>query len=335
MQPVVEVSQFRDEALDLHVILAVHRISSDQICIGGCRLMPYRGETEAIAEAMRLATCMSLKYLVAGLPFGGLKLVVLDHDPLQRRECFRRIGEWVDAQEGTCYIATDMGTSLDDMADASENTGFVVEKPGCIVDGTCVDLLSRGVMASLEAALGEPWGLGEFGGRRAIVQGLGKAGLKLAEDLIRSGCTVWGCDVDPAREILVRKLGAGIVGTSIRAACDYLVPCGGVGSIGTAEAGYIEARAIAGAANLPAGQAEEDVLLSRGIAIIPDFVASAGAVLVDDMLVAGQRPSVEIGYKRTVRIHEVAAEAVRAWQTTGVSPRRAALELLGARKWAC
>src|SRR5262245_34898517 len=59
---------------------------------GGVRTRRYPDEWAALAEVAALARTMTLKCALVGLPCGGGKAVVVDHERLDRPRAFERLG---------------------------------------------------------------------------------------------------------------------------------------------------------------------------------------------------------------------------------------------------
>ena len=136
-------------------------------------------------------------------------------------------------------------------------------------------------------------------GARVAIQGFGRVGMTLAEELHAVGATIVGIAddrdavsnpagiaVDRATEWMrehdaIRGLpGAEAIGKADLFAmdCDILVPAGLQDEITAANAGSIRARIVAEAANGAATRAADAILRDRGVTLIPDIVCTAGAL---------------------------------------------------------
>jgi glutamate dehydrogenase (NAD(P)+) len=140
-------------------------------------------------------------------------------------------------------------------------------------------------------------------GKRVIIQGLGNVGYHAAHFLQHEGGAVVvgiaeleggiyqidGLDVDAVLEhrretgSILGFPGAEDVTPSARMLeleCDILVPAALENQITEANAGRIQARVVAEAANGPVDAGGERVLLERGIPMLPDIYLNAGGVTV-------------------------------------------------------
>jgi glutamate dehydrogenase (NAD(P)+) len=153
----------------------------------------------------------------------------------------------------------------------------------------------RCVMASAEAV-----GLA-LDGARVAIQGFGRVGMTVAEELTVAGATViaiaddrdgvtnaGGIDVDRAIEWMREHDAiAGMPGTEVCTRdevlaldCDILVPAGLQGVLTSDNADAVRARIVAEAANGATTAAADDVLADRGITVIPDIICTAGGAVL-------------------------------------------------------
>src|SRR6266568_3418757 len=109
-----QVIHAADPASGLRAIIAIHSTALGP-AIGGCRILPYEDEASALRDVLRLSQGMSLKAAVAGVPFGGAKMVVLA-DPRREKSprLLRAIGTAVERLGGRFITGEDVGTTVDD-----------------------------------------------------------------------------------------------------------------------------------------------------------------------------------------------------------------------------
>jgi glutamate dehydrogenase (NAD(P)+) len=171
-----------------------------------------------------------------------------------------------------------------------------------------VEATGRGVYYALREACSiaedmAPLGLSPgLEGKRVVVQGLGNVGYHAAKFCREAGCRIValaeregaiyhpeGLDPDAVlayrREhgTLLRFPGAQSIVPShlaLELPCDILIPAALENQITRDNAGRIQARIVAEAANGPTTAEAEEVLLERGVFIIPDVYLNAGGVTV-------------------------------------------------------
>lgn len=96
-------------------IIAVHSTRLGP-AIGGCRIRKYEDEAEAVTDVLRLSRGMSYKAAVAGVPFGGGKMVVIaDPHTEKSPELLFFIGRTVERLGGRYKTGEDVGTTVADM----------------------------------------------------------------------------------------------------------------------------------------------------------------------------------------------------------------------------
>lgn len=186
-------------------------------------------------------------------------------------------------------------------------------------------------------------------GPRAVVQGFGSMGGATARYLVRNGVRVvgvvdaGGCIVNPegldvdrllqARttygEIDRTALGAGdrelplAAWLSIEA--DVLVPAAISYAITEDNGDDVTARLVVEAANVPVTPEAERRLLDRGILVIPDFVANAGAAGWAWWTLLGEVETATESFEKLAgQMQETVPPIVRAWRSGEASPRAAA-----------
>jgi leucine dehydrogenase len=107
-----EITYLADPRSGLRAILAVHDTSLGP-ALGGIRCCAYEDEAAALADALDLARDMTAKVMLAELPAGGGKCVVLDHPGLDRKEAYSRLGDHIDAMRGRSSTWTRIRVNLE------------------------------------------------------------------------------------------------------------------------------------------------------------------------------------------------------------------------------
>ena len=172
-----------------------------------------------------------------------------------------------------------------------------------------VEATGRGVQYALQEFFRHPEDIararlaGGLDGKRVIVQGLGNVGYHAAKFLsTEDGCRVThvierdgaiedagGIDIDALRRWIddhggVKGYPSGTYiedgAVALEAECDILIPAALEGVINLGNAARIRAPLIIEAANGPITAGANDILLEKGIVIIPDLYANAGGVTV-------------------------------------------------------
>jgi glutamate dehydrogenase (NAD(P)+) len=279
---------------------------------GGLRYHP----DVALGEVAALAMWMSWKCALAGLPYGGAKggitcdpakMSINEIERLTRRytqEMIPFIGPQVDV------MAPDVGTNEQTMAwmmdTYSMHVGYTVAG---IVTGKPVGLggslgrreaTGRGVAYLINRAT-DALGL-DIGQCTAVVQGFGNVGSVTAYSLARYGTKVIavsdvhggiynpkGLDLVALEKYIAKHQAvAGFSGAEsvsneqlLLLPCDILVPAAMERQITAANAGKIQCRILAEAANGPVTPDADEILDQRPeIFIIPDVLCNAGGVVV-------------------------------------------------------
>jgi glutamate dehydrogenase (NAD(P)+) len=138
-------------------------------------------------------------------------------------------------------------------------------------------------------------------GARVAIQGFGRVGMTVAEELSAAGATIVGIaddrngvandagiGVDAAVEWM-REHDAigGLPDTDVLAKadifgldCDILVLAGLQGEVTDANAPAIQARIVAEVANGGTTPAADEILADRGVSVIPDIIATAGGTVL-------------------------------------------------------
>jgi glutamate dehydrogenase (NAD(P)+) len=283
---------------------------------GGIRFHPSVDEDEVKA----LATWMTWKCALAGIPFGGAKGgVTCDPSKLsleEKRHITRRfiaalgdnIGPHTDVPAPDMYTdAQTMGWIYDTYSMMHRGTNslpVVTGKPldlGGIVGRSTAT--ARGVFFCTEhfLASGRMPRLKKIDGARVAIQGFGNAGRHAATIFRDAGAVIVGVsdtrgsalapkglDVE---QVAAHKDATGSVvgapGTDkddalavLEADCEILIPAAMENQITLENAPLIKAPLVAEAANGPTTPGADVILGDQGIIVLPDILANAGGVVV-------------------------------------------------------
>ena len=277
---------------------------------GGIRFHP---EVD-LDEVRALAELMTWKTAVVGLPFGGAKGGVnVDPKQLDKRELQTVARSFMDKIEKVLgpmrdIPAPDVGTNAQTMAWLMDEYGKLHgHTPACVTGkpialegsygreaatGRGVVYMYREAAPQLDLKPSETTfvvqGFGNVGSWAArIMQQLGAkmVGVSDADGAIHSEA---GIDADKLAEIVAD---GGIVtdydGAEhlppedlIEIDCDVFIPAALGGMIHKQNADRVKAKMIVEAANSPTTPAADDLLVDKGVMIVPDVMANAGGVVV-------------------------------------------------------
>ncbi len=277
---------------------------------GGLRYHPHVD----LDEVRALASLMTWKTAVVDIPYGGAKGGIdcdpkeLSREAVERitRTFIERIHMFIGPNED--IPAPDVNTDPQVMAwIVDEYSKFRGYSPG-VVTGKPIELggsegrlsaTGRGAAVVAERAAA---GMGlDLGGATVAIQGYGNVGSWAAHHLAELGARVVaisdvkggvfsGDGIKP--ELARRAVDAegsvvaldGVEQISnedlLTLDVDILVPAALGGVIHSGNAGEIRARLIVEGANAPTTPAADDVLVERGLTVIPDILANAGGVTV-------------------------------------------------------
>lgn len=281
---------------------------------GGIRFHPDC----TLNEVKALATWMSLKCAVAGIPYGGAKGgIKVDPKSLSRRELRNLTRRYTFAiapiiGADTDIPAPDVNTNSQTMAWVLDTYSQLQGKP-CpgVVTGKPIELggsrgrnsaTGRGVVISTKLLLNQ-YGK-DLEGTTVAIQGMGNVGSNAARIFAHRGAKVVavsdvsggiyckdGLDVDAISDylsngdtLLADYTADGISHISnsevLTCPCDVLVPAALENQINEEVAGKLKCSYIIEAANGPTTEEADEVLEKRGIILVPDIFANSGGVIV-------------------------------------------------------
>jgi leucine dehydrogenase len=272
----------RDEAAGLSALIAIHSTTAGP-AMGGCRISAYQTEDEAITDVLRLSRGMTYKNVMAGLPFGGGKAVIVaDPHTEKTPQLLRAFATRVDRLGGTFITGEDIGTTVTDIETMRAVTPHVrgIPENG---PGDPSPMTALGVFAGIQAAVGHQLKIPNLKGVRVIVQGLGAVGMRLAKMLNDARARLIVSDIDHERVIRVcDRFGATAASPESCHAeeADVFAPCARGALLRKETIEDLRVSVVAGAANNQLATSRDGQrLMDRGILYAPDYVINAGGVI--------------------------------------------------------
>ena len=276
-----EVHFFNEPASGLRAIIALHYTGPGRGG-GGIRMWPYESDEEALRDVLRLSKAMSYKMVLADLPIGGGKSVIIGDSGRDKSEALMlAMGRAIESLGGRYVCGEDVGTTPGDMATIRRETRWVVGLAE--VSGDTSPPTAYGVYLGLRAAAGHKLGAEGMKGIRVAVQGVGAVGLDLCRRLAAEGAELVVADLDAgAAARAADELGASVVAPAdiYDQEAEIFAPCALGAVLDDDSVGRLKASVVAGAANNQLAEDRHGVALAeRGILYAPDYVINAGGAI--------------------------------------------------------
>lgn len=253
--------------------------------IGGTRIRPYASTEEAVRDVRLLASAMTVKAALAGLPVGGGKAVIIADPARDKTEALlRSYGRFVHTLGGRYIAAQDVGSTPADLDVVGTETPYVTgltESRGG--GGNPSPFTARGVFQATTAAAAHRNGTPELTGVHVVVLGVGSVGAALVDMLVEAGARVTVADAAEDRLAAVRAQHdvESVPWERAHATpCDVFAPCALGGVLTARTIAELECWAVVGAANNQLAEPDgAELLTQRGVLYVPDFLASAGGLI--------------------------------------------------------
>lgn len=283
---------------------------------GGIRYHPQVDEQEVSA----LAALMSWKTAIVDIPFGGAKGgVVCNPKELSRAELRRITRRFVMALGDTIGPYTDIPApdlytnqqtmawiydTFDAMHQGQNNRAVVTGKPVRLGGSLGRDEATArgGLYATTQLLqLGIVPGLKTLKDARVVIQGMGNAGGTALRLFHEAGAKIIAISdstggvfveqgIDPLPALEHKKRNNSIVGLPgattlsneqlLATNCDILIPAALETQVRADNAASVNAKLVVELANGPLTPAADELMMARGIPVLPDIVANAGGVVV-------------------------------------------------------
>jgi len=269
-----------DPKTNLRAIICIHSTSLGA-SLGGCRILNYANDADAITDALRLSRGMTYKAAIAGLNLGGGKSVILLGKGQQKTpEMMRSLGRAIKKLNGKYIVAEDVGATPEDMADIAKETFYVsglAHKTGDPSPWTAKGVflcLKQAVEMKLNKTLAET---------SVSVKGLGSVGFELCRLLHEAGSCLVVSDLVEERVFkAINEFDATACYTDVAHLqnVDVFSPCALGADLNETTIPEIRAHIICGGANNQLATPHDDGrLYQRKILYCPDYLVNAGGVI--------------------------------------------------------
>ena len=276
-----QVVHASDEETGLTAIIAVHDTTLGP-GLGGTRMRAYDSEEAALNDVLRLSSAMTAKAAAADLELGGGKAVIIGEPEKKDEALLRAYGRAVDRLAGRYITSVDVNTDVSDMDIIADETPYVTGRSDGLGDPS--PITAQGVMYGIRACIEQVSGRQSLADVHVAIQGLGKVGTNLAEELLDRGATVSVTDIhddhlEPFEEVSDARI---VEPDSIYDVdCDVFAPCAFGGAVNDETIPRLNCDIVAGAANniLASESRHSQVLHDNDMLYVPDYVLNAGGLI--------------------------------------------------------
>jgi leucine dehydrogenase len=323
------VVEFTDDT-GFQCYIAIHNTSCGP-GLGGCRVKSYASNENAFTDVLRLSKGMTYKSALAGLNFGGAKMVI--NAPKATREIMLKAGECVEYFDGQYITAEDVGTTLDQVHIMREVTQHTAQ-----LDGS--SMTARGVVVCMRAALKyqNKWGDMPLG-MPVWVQGLGKVGMDVAHRLdalntiprTLHGLDLYVSDLRPEAIKEAEEFGAREITEDDKRFIEIYSPCAMGQVINDTNVNSTKYSIICGSANNQlVDESYAEILQNNGVIYVPDYLCNSGGVINAAMEI-GVEFDQEACEKATDAIGDKLLEVFAIAKEENITPLAAANKLAESR----
>ena len=267
---------------DLSVFIVGEKIHDNKPANGGLRLLCYPSDAECINDGLRLASLMKYKHDIYSTGFSGGKVVARAKNPLLIKQKLITItAALLESLDGQMITGCDLNTTINDMEQLQQLTPHVLAAVGSDIDASTAT--AYGVIGALDAYQKSLKNQNSKQ-KTALVHGCGAVGHVVAELLIEMSWKVLTVDIDPVKSHIDGAEAIDATSEWWNEDFDVLVPCSISGLLTENIVKSLRANAVIPAANAPfSNPSNINILLKKNIAVIPDPIVNAGAVIADSI----------------------------------------------------
>lgn len=306
------VIQLSDPRSGLLAYVSVHKLLRKKPSFGATRFAVYDSNELALLDALKLSRLMTYKSVMAGLPYGGAKAVIVAKEGMksaERNAILRSYARFVDKLQHEFITGADIGVSQRDVAlmkkSAPHNmVGTKLDPVAYTIDGI---LLALAETIKLHMGKNSPEGFS------FAVQGAGKIGETLIQSLYPYASKLFVTDIskEKLKEVKKKFPKIEVVDPSdiYTTGADFFSPCAVSHSLNKKTITKLNARVVLGGANIQLENEQAGELLhTKGILYVPDYVVNAGGLIsVTDEYEHGV-----VSHKRIVKKLNIIPRRVRA-----------------------
>jgi leucine dehydrogenase len=321
---------FYDKSSGVKAIITIYSTALGP-AIGGCRMLPYQNENEAIADSIRLAKCMAYKSAIAGIPYGGGKSVIISNKKsINRQAYFTAFGKFINQLGGLYITAIDSGTTMEDMSIVSKHTPYVTGYTNQSSDALNPSFFTaEGILQSLFAAAHYTYGTTDLKNKKIVIKGAGNVGSCLAQLLQKQGANLYLSDKCPKKvEQILKTVNATPVPTDklLKKKYDIICPCDTSFTVTNRNIDQLQADIIIGATNnqLECDHLAEE-LKTKNILYCPDYVVNSGGLICAAKLY--EKEAIQTIHDEIKKLYNTTLDIIKQADTNNISTKMAADQL--------
>lgn len=275
------VTFLHDEASGMAAFVAIHRKNASIPSFGATRLWQYESDTDALRDALRLSRLMSYKAALAGLPCGGAKGVIIDRagNGNVHEAMFSAYADRIATLKDSFVTGTDVGVAQADLAVMKAHAPNIIG-----FNDNSTEFTSLGIYHAIRCTLRETFSDDSVTGKTFAIQGLGKIGGALLEQIAPDAARIFVADVDASVATAAAAKYPNVTVVPVpeihKQIVDVFSPCAVGYAVTTANVAELSCAIVAGGAN---NQLENDdigdILYKMGILYAPDYVVNAGGLI--------------------------------------------------------
>ena len=280
-----EVLFFNEPMVSLKAIIAINNtILGPAVC--NCKVCDYNEFNDAINDAINIAAYGTYSAALTRRDLGGGSIVIwASPETVKNEMLFRALGAFINKLSGKVFVTNASGVSTEDLLDVKRESEYVLGLPKVYGgSGDTSVSTAKGVVWGLKAAVKELIGEGSLKDIRISLQGVGKVGGKILEDLVDEGAILTVTDIiyDRVKNIQDRYPNITCVRPEdiYKSPCDLFCPCAHDNMIDDDAIDQLQCKIIAGASNnCLFSDSQFEKLRKRGMWMIPGFVINSGEII--------------------------------------------------------